>query len=208
MKTGWIALHRKIQENFLWKKGRVFSKAEAWIDILMEVQHDTKQDKVMLGSVVVTCDRGQSIKSLETWAMRWTWSRSAVQRFLKLLKQEKMIMTENLVKTIRITVCNYEVYQKKRIKPESDVNRTRTGPDFVPDTDKNSKEIKYNLNAESFLNSYEQKGWMVGKNKMKCWKSAVRNWKANGWGKAVAKPLSIAEKLAEADRRWPPKEKP
>ena len=32
-------------------------------------------------------------------------------------------------------------------------------------------------NAESFWNFYESKGWMVGKNKMKSWKSAVATWK-------------------------------
>lgn len=30
--------------------------------------------------------------------------------------------------------------------------------------------------AERFFDFYESKGWMVGKNKMKCWKAAVRNW--------------------------------
>jgi hypothetical protein len=30
--------------------------------------------------------------------------------------------------------------------------------------------------AERFVDFYESKGWLVGKAKMKCWKSAVRNW--------------------------------
>lgn len=30
--------------------------------------------------------------------------------------------------------------------------------------------------AEKFINFYESKGWMVGKNKMKSWKAAVGNW--------------------------------
>ena len=30
--------------------------------------------------------------------------------------------------------------------------------------------------AERFVDFYESKGWVVGKSKMKCWKSAVRNW--------------------------------
>jgi len=32
-------------------------------------------------------------------------------------------------------------------------------------------------NAETFWNFYESKGWMVGKNKMKSWKSAIKTWK-------------------------------
>ena len=32
-------------------------------------------------------------------------------------------------------------------------------------------------NAQKFVDFYEAKGWMIGKNKMKNWKSAVRTWK-------------------------------
>lgn len=31
-------------------------------------------------------------------------------------------------------------------------------------------------NAQKFYNFYEAKGWMIGKNKMKNWKSAVSTW--------------------------------
>lgn len=36
--------------------------------------------------------------------------------------------------------------------------------------------IKAMGEANSFYDFYESKGWLVGRNKMKCWKSAVRNW--------------------------------
>ncbi len=32
-------------------------------------------------------------------------------------------------------------------------------------------------NAERFFNFYESKGWMIGKNKMKNWKAAIKTWK-------------------------------
>ncbi len=44
-----------------------------------------------------------------------------------------------------------------------------------------SKEIGYPMNGQAWCDSYAQKGWLVGKSKMKDWKAAVRNWKANGW---------------------------
>lgn len=34
----------------------------------------------------------------------------------------------------------------------------------------------FSFDAESFYDFYQSKGWMVGKNKMKDWKAAVRNW--------------------------------
>lgn len=40
-----------------------------------------------------------------------------------------------------------------------------------------STEIGAGIDAEQFFYWYEAKGWMIGKNKMKDWKAAVRTWK-------------------------------
>lgn len=37
-------------------------------------------------------------------------------------------------------------------------------------------ELPHN-EATKFVNYYESKGWMVGKNQMKCWKAALAGWK-------------------------------
>lgn len=51
---------------------------------------------------------------------------------------------------------------------------------FVPPTLDEVKEYCSQRNnvvdCERFIDFYESKGWMIGKNKMKCWKSAVRTW--------------------------------
>jgi len=41
-------------------------------------------------------------------------------------------------------------------------------------------ERKNEINPEAFFDFYESKGWMVGKNKMKNWKAAVRTWEKRG----------------------------
>lgn len=41
------------------------------------------------------------------------------------------------------------------------------------------QERKNSVSAEKFLNYYQAKGWMIGKNKMKDWKAAVRTWEGN-----------------------------
>lgn len=40
-------------------------------------------------------------------------------------------------------------------------------------------EQGYQMNSEAFYDFYESKNWMVGKNKMKDWKAAIRNWYRN-----------------------------
>ena len=37
-------------------------------------------------------------------------------------------------------------------------------------------EKNYSVNAGAFVNFYASKDWMIGKNKMKCWRSAVNTW--------------------------------
>jgi uncharacterized protein YdaU (DUF1376 family) len=37
----------------------------------------------------------------------------------------------------------------------------------------------YSTEAQSFIDFYDAKGWMIGKNKMKDWKAAIRNWMKN-----------------------------
>ena len=54
------------------------------------------------------------------------------------------------------------------------------GKKFIPPTIDEvrayCKERNNNVDAERFVNFYESKGWMVGKNKMKDWKASVRTW--------------------------------
>lgn len=51
---------------------------------------------------------------------------------------------------------------------------------FVPPTPEEVNsyclERKNGIDAQRFVDFYESKGWFVGKNKMKDWKAAVRNW--------------------------------
>jgi uncharacterized protein YdaU (DUF1376 family) len=54
-----------------------------------------------------------------------------------------------------------------------------------------ASEIEFaGFNPSKFLNHYDSNGWMVGRNKMKDWRAAVRNWKTSDFGKPVSKPSS------------------
>lgn len=49
-------------------------------------------------------------------------------------------------------------------------------PPSVEEVKQYCREQGYSMNAEHFMDHYESNGWRVGKNKMKNWKAAVRNW--------------------------------
>jgi len=52
------------------------------------------------------------------------------------------------------------------------------------------QSIGYPISGEEFCDFYQQKGWLVGKAKMKDWQSACRNWKRSGWGKLTGEAKS------------------
>jgi hypothetical protein len=105
-KLGWISIHRKIKNHWIWKSPRRF---QWWIDILISVNHEDK--KVIINGTLIDCKRGQTVKSLDTWAKEWRVSKGAVRDFFKLLHGDSMIFSENLKISTRITVCNYDSYQ-------------------------------------------------------------------------------------------------
>ena len=55
-------------------------------------------------------------------------------------------------------------------------NGKRFTPPCVSDVREYIQEKGYNLSADAFIDHYTSNGWMVGRNKMKDWKAAVRNW--------------------------------
>ena len=58
--------------------------------------------------------------------------------------------------------------------------------------------------SEKWFDYYESNGWLVGKNKMKNWKAAVRTWKNNNLSNNVTTPQVINRKvfnLREYDER-------
>lgn len=103
---GWIKLHRQIKEHWLWKSD---NRLKWWIDILLTVNHS--DTKVLIKGTLIDCNRGQSIRSLESWAREWNVSKGAVRDFFLLLAKDEMLHTESLKITTRITVCKYEDYQ-------------------------------------------------------------------------------------------------
>jgi len=51
-----------------------------------------------------------------------------------------------------------------------------------------------NIDPQGFIDFYESKGWMIGKNKMKCWKSAIRTWARKDKEKSQARTVKQKQK--------------
>lgn len=110
MIEGWNKIYRSIQEHWLWTC-EPFSRGQAWIDLLLMVNH--KSAKVMVNGNLIIVERGQSITSIRKLSDRWKWSTKKVTHFLEQLVKDNMIeyITDN-AKTV-ITIINYDKYQGK-----------------------------------------------------------------------------------------------
>ena len=64
------------------------------------------------------------------------------------------------------------------------IKSTRFAPPSVADVNDYINEKGYQVDADAFVSFYESNGWMVGKNKMKDWKAAVRTWNGRDRGKS------------------------
>jgi hypothetical protein len=159
METGFIIIHRKITENWLWLS-EPFSKAHAWLDLLLLANHT--EGSFFIRGVKIIVKRGVVARSEETLAERWRWSRNKVRSFIKLLENEQQIKQHrsNVLNTIEI--INYDLYQK--LNNKKDNKKTTEGQqkdtnneELINDNNDNNdnEEILIESQFESFWQSYK-----------------------------------------------------
>jgi hypothetical protein len=122
--------------------------------------------------------------------------------------------TEGRITCLKMSTRSDEYTQKILRNSKSVRTTSRPAPDKVPPNrieekriDKKERfvpptldELKAhldakgytNVNPEAFIANYEANGWMVGRNKMKCWKSATTKWQHNAFNQPANKPTTKA----------------
>lgn len=108
MSIGWIKLHRKILDCFIWQD-KPYDKARAWIDLLLLAMHRDK--KMLIDDEIVIIRRGEFMTSIVKLADRWGWSRNKVMRYIDILESEHMLNTKRTPKGTLVSIIKYDVYQ-------------------------------------------------------------------------------------------------
>lgn len=87
-------------------------------------------------------------------------------------------------KNADISPKNADIFQQRKVK-ESKVKESKESvkanafqPPTIEEVKDYIKNNSYNVNADRFFEFYSSKGWLIGKNRMKDWKAAVRGWHA------------------------------
>ena len=78
---------------------------------------------------------------------------------------------------------------------------SRFFPPTIDEVEEYCREKGYSLDCERFVDFYESKGWMVGKNKMKDWRAAVRNWARGQRLGGTAEPAQVKTKFSNFSDR-------
>ena len=212
---GYIKLYRSIKNHWIWDDP---VKLKWWLDIILSCRYSHK--KVNIKGQIINCNRGQCIKSLETYAREWRSNKATVKRFLELLSIDNMLTIENLKVTTRITVCNYDSYNDSRNADETQMKRRCDADETHLKLIKKGKKDKKEKNIEvipilsDFTAYFEEKGYRedIAKKAFDYysandWKDSrgnkVKNWKQ----KCIAvwfKPEHEKTKLAEQPKNQLP----
>lgn len=143
--VGWIKLHRKIQDCHLWSD-KPFDKARAWIDLLLCAMHHDK--KLLIDGNIVVIPRGSFLTTRGKLAEKWGWSIKKVDKYLKLLENEKMVTTKRTPKGTTLTIVNYEEYQLAGTTED-------TLKDTTEDITEGTTEDTQNKNVKNYKNERE-----------------------------------------------------
>ena len=204
MDKSWIKLYRKMQDHWVYKNPNY---TNIWLAILWGT--NWKQSKVLVHGKLVIVERGEILTSIRTLAQQSHTSEKSVRNFLKHAEVDGMILPKKGTAATHFIVLNYNdlqeqqsteghtegtaraqqghYHKKLRSKEGKNIEQTDsvsmrsrafTPPSFE-EVEAFFTSLFRNDLAQPYFDYYTSNGWRVGKNPMKNWQSAARNWIRN-----------------------------
>lgn len=211
MSKGWICLHRCIQDHWIWQDANRFKwwidlllrannkDAKVLIDgSLMECkrgQFITSLGKLAEEWMVSRNTVRRFLDALEsdTMIVRKSTHKLTQITICNYDSYQDVRTSDDTTDgqvTIQQTDTNNNIDNTSTSRSISNSNREggkKTQTKFIPPTLEEviayCKERGKGVNAERWFNHYVTVGWMVGRNKMKDWRAAVRKWEDNEYDK-------------------------
>lgn len=200
----YISLHRDIQDHWIYKEDRVFSRYEAWLDLVMMANHAPW--KFVLWNELVEVQRWEFISSELKLMKKWGWGKTKIRCFLDILSKDEMIVKKTDSKKTSIFILNYDKYQDSQTtkKPRSDRVQTDCRP--RSDTNNNVNNSNNENNKETiyipeFSKDFQEtyKSWIKDRKDRKkpVTEKAIELQlkRCRKWGEA--KSISIIQKAIE-----------
>ena len=106
-----------------------------------------------------------------------------MKNYMKKYREKQKLLANGECKTNSKTNSKTNV---SSLEEERDIDidkdnicNTRFTPPSLEEVAEYCKSRSNNIDPQRFIDFYSSKGWMIGKNKMKDWKAAIRNWERN-----------------------------
>ena len=77
--------------------------------------------------------------------------------------------------------------------------KKRFTPPTVEDVAEYCRERNNGIDAQTFVDFYQAKGWMIGKNPVRDWKACVRTWESNNRKNALPTKTVVAQQYEQRD---------
>ena len=174
----------------------------------------TPNAKLLYAEITALCNmNGKCTASTQYFCRVYEVSRGSIQNWLKMLDDNGYIERTVIFKQgSREIMARYiKLTDKGSLKNYTDNTNINITNNNLTDSNKKAffkkptfdevnnycLERNNNIDAEAFIDFYESKNFMIGKNKMKDWKAAVRTWE-----KREAKKPNTMSKLDAQINAW------
>ena len=198
---------------------------QTFLYCLLKATHEDYQ--AIVGDTVVELEPGQLVTGVNKISEGTGLTTQNVRTALKNLKTLGILTIKPTTKFSVISIACWDDYQspnKQITNKQQTTNKQLTTYNNTNNNNNSNKRAGFikptleevtlqfqskGLNqqaadneADTFINFYEAKGWMIGKNKMKSWKAAVANWmkRDNRNGRDQNTNQSSTRKLSEVER--------
>ena len=258
MNNGYVSVPREFFDSIQWRRKRIFTESEAYLDLLQMAYYGSEPTERMVGGAKVEICHGQLAAQQNYLTQRWGWTRYKVRRFFTFLcahqfahvfstptcsvisvyqcvtsdgtknfdtpfdtpfahKTNKITKKKITKKSVESSVvcdttphaqaegevAEAEVSQVAEVAPVPEAaaveavevaaeakavpaaapkpaTRRRTPPMQRPTVWEVENFCRTQglqlVDAQRFVDYYEANGWKVGRNPMRSWQAAARNW--------------------------------
>uniref|UniRef100_A0A6M3LUC9 DNA replication protein n=1 Tax=viral metagenome TaxID=1070528 RepID=A0A6M3LUC9_9ZZZZ len=199
MYRGYVKLWRKILDAGWLKQPKLCT---FWLWCLLKASH--KEIDIIVGYQKVHLMPGDFIFGLKSASKELRMSIQSIRTIVNFLKEAQNLTLKVTNKFSIVSVANWDIYQGEENEINIQTNKQLTIKQQATNNKQECKELKNvkNINTVPSLEEvksyclerknsvdpdkwhdyYSSNGWMVGKNKMKDWRAAVRTWERSNYG--------------------------
>lgn len=209
MDSGWICCHRELK-NWEWYKTPFM--VHLFMHLMLSANHQEgtwqgvfiQRGQLITGRKSLSADTGLSEQVVRTCLKRLEKTGEITQQstnkftIITVCNYDKYQTTNNAInqQPNQELTSNQPAINQQSTTNNNDNNETMKQvknsrakafmPPTVDEVAAYCSERGNNIDAEYFVDKYTGNGWMVGKNKMKCWKATIRTWEKNNFEKRPA----------------------